>query len=171
MKKSVALLSLFLIIAPFVVTAQGFQRPPFEGQVPIHTPQSGEGGFDSRNPGGPGSDVGTPPPVPRVSGETSGSGSITGESTGSGLRNPLKFSSISEFFVGLIKVLVRLGSIVVVIMLMIVGFMFVVARGNPEKIKTARTALLWTLVGAVLLLGAEVIATAISATINSISAP
>lgn len=108
----------------------------------------GNGGDD----GGPGSLGGTPP----------------GSGEGFALTNPLQADSIEEFFADMLEFIVRLGTLVVIVMIVIVGFMFVNARGNPEEIKKAREALLWTLVGGVILIGASVIAQAIKATVEAI---
>jgi len=48
------------------------------------------------------------------------------------------------------------------------GFLFIQARGKPEKIKEAKTALQWTLIGGAIILGAYVIATALQATVADI---
>lgn len=48
------------------------------------------------------------------------------------------------------------------------GFQFVLARGNTEKLKKAKEALWWTLLGAGVILGAYVIAQVIQSTINEI---
>jgi len=55
-------------------------------------------------------------------------------------------------------------------MLVYVGYLFVTARGNDTKLTTAKSALLWTVVGALILLGAEAIALAIQATVEAIDA-
>lgn len=91
-----------------------------------------------------------------------------GEGDGGRLLNPLTFDSVEEFFVEFIRLLVRVGFIIVTVAIMIVGFMFVTAQGNEEKLRKAREALLWTLVGAVILLGAEAIALVIQTTIENI---
>jgi hypothetical protein len=48
------------------------------------------------------------------------------------------------------------------------GFMFVSAQGNPEKIETAKSRLLYTIIGAILLLGAWTISQAIKGTVEDI---
>lgn len=110
------------------------------------------------NPGSPGTGRDPDPGSPGT-----GSGGVT-------LTNPLKADSLEEFFKAIVDFIVRLGVLVVVVMVVIVGFMFVTARGNPEKISQARAALLWTLVGAVILIGASIIAEAIRATVEAIGA-
>jgi hypothetical protein len=42
------------------------------------------------------------------------------------------------------------------------------ARGNPEKVGKARNALLWTVIGGLLLLGASALATVITSTISNL---
>jgi heme/copper-type cytochrome/quinol oxidase subunit 2 len=64
---------------------------------------------------------------------------------------------------------VRIGTIVVILMLVYVGFLFVVARGSDTKLSEARQALLWTIVGALILLGAQAISLGIQATVTALS--
>ena len=54
-------------------------------------------------------------------------------------------------------------------MLVYVGFLFVAARGNEEKISSARSALVWTVVGGLILLGASAISAVIQATVGTIT--
>lgn len=95
----------------------------------------------------------------------------TGNNTsGSGtLQNPLQFDSLPELLHAILAAVVELGTIVLGIMLVYVGFLFVSARGNPEEISKARSALIWTLIGGLILLGAEAISLVIQSTVASIS--
>ena len=86
------------------------------------------------------------------------------------LINPLKGgASLESFLNNILDFIIRIGAIIVVLMLVYVGFLFVVARGDPTKITTARQALLWTVVGALILLGAVAIKDGIIATMNALS--
>lgn len=101
-------------------------------------------------------------------------GGITKGATGGGggaqtLKNPLKFDSLPELISGILNGVVQLGAILLVLMLVWVGFLFVTAQGNPEKVSTARSALLWTVIGGLILLGAEAIAKVVEATVGSIT--
>jgi hypothetical protein len=49
------------------------------------------------------------------------------------------------------------------------GFLFVAARGNAEELKKAKSTLVYTLIGAALLLGCLVIANAIKGTVDTIT--
>ena len=64
---------------------------------------------------------------------------------------------------------IQIGTIVVIFMVVYVGYLFVAAQGNDTKITAARTALLWTVVGALILLGAKAIALGIQATAQALS--
>jgi len=85
------------------------------------------------------------------------------------LTNPLSAgTNIETLLADILAYVVQIGAVVVVLMLVYVGFIFVTARGEPGKITKAREALLWTVVGALILLGAEAIALAIQATVKAI---
>lgn len=92
--------------------------------------------------------------------------------TGSGqaLQNPLgEGKDLNDLVRGILEIVVRIGSIVVVFMLVYVGFLFVKARGEPGAIAEARQALLWTVIGALVLLGAVAISAGIEATVRELS--
>lgn len=53
-------------------------------------------------------------------------------------------------------------------MLIYVGFLFVKAQGKEEELRDARRALLWTVIGALILLGSQAIAMGIKATVEAL---
>lgn len=73
------------------------------------------------------------------------------------------------FLQSILSVVVRFGTIIVILMLVFVGYKFVVAQGKEAEIRDARQMLLWTIVGALILLGAQVIASGIQATVSALS--
>jgi hypothetical protein len=89
-------------------------------------------------------------------------------SGGGKLFNPLKATSLEGLLVDILAFIARLGFIVVVVMIIWVGFMFVKAQGNPSEIETAKKALLWTIVGGLILIGAQAIAMLVQATAASL---
>lgn len=66
--------------------------------------------------------------------------------------------------------MIRIGTIIVILMLIYCGYKFVAAQGDPTKLQDARRNLLWTVVGALILLGAQAIAIGIEATVTALSA-
>jgi hypothetical protein len=54
-------------------------------------------------------------------------------------------------------------------MIVFVGYKFIAAQGNSTKIEEARNMLLWTVVGALILLGAQAIAMGIQATVTALT--
>jgi len=75
---------------------------------------------------------------------------------------------LSSFLLNILDFVITIGSIVVILMLVLVGFKFVVAQGVPGKIEEARTMLLWTVIGALVLLGSKAIAMGVQATIRAL---
>lgn len=59
---------------------------------------------------------------------------------------------------------------IIVLMVIYAGFLFVTAQGNEEKLTRAKTALLWTLVGALIILGANAILDLVISTVESLNA-
>lgn len=83
------------------------------------------------------------------------------------IKNPLKSSSMEDFIARILEALVLLMTPILVLAVIASGFLFVKARGNPEELSTAKTILLYTLVGAAIILGAKVIASALANTLNN----
>src|SRR3989344_3530518 len=80
--------------------------------------------------------------------------------------NPLKnASTIQGFIKTLLEGLIKVGIPLVALAIIYCGFLFVSARGNSEKLKKAKDALLYTLIGAAILLGSWAIAQLISDTV------
>lgn len=75
------------------------------------------------------------------------------------------------FLTNILKFVVQIGAIVVILMLVYVGFKFVTAQGKPGEIEAAKGMLLWTVIGALVLLGAEAIAMGIQATVEAFLTP
>jgi hypothetical protein len=83
------------------------------------------------------------------------------------LENPLKGSTtINGFLEKVLDAVVLLLTPVIVVMLLWTGFLFVKAQGNGEALESAKKSLLWTLVGAAIVLGAKGLAVAIGSTIS-----
>jgi len=60
---------------------------------------------------------------------------------------------------------VKIGIPIVALAIIYCGFLFVQARGKPEAIKKAKDALIYTIIGAAILLGSWAIAQLISETV------
>lgn len=87
------------------------------------------------------------------------------------LQNPLnsQFSSIPTFISGFLKVLVMVALPIITVYFVISGYMFVSARGNSDGLKAARENFKWTVLGALLILGAWVLATMIGGTVTQLT--
>ena len=87
------------------------------------------------------------------------------------LDNPLgdKINDLPSFIYAILEVVFQIGAILSVLAIIYVGFLFVSARGDPEKLVTARKAFLYTIIGIAVLLGATLIASVIDSTVNVLS--
>lgn len=86
-----------------------------------------------------------------------------------GLCNPLGYQDLTTFLQQLLQLVAQIGFPVIVLFMVYVGFLYVTAAGKPEKITKVHSYLLWTLVGALLILGAEALSIAIKATVAQLS--
>src|SRR5262245_24497444 len=81
--------------------------------------------------------------------------------------NP-NFSSIPNFFAGVLRVMVQIGLPIVALFLLIAGYKFVSAGGNSSKLEEAKENFKYVIIGALLVLGAWVIATLIGNTVGQV---
>lgn len=113
--------------------------------------------------------------VPLVGGSnTGGSQLLGGGNTGPGqnttLVNPLGAgANLFTLLDYVLKLAIRIGSIAIILMIVFIGYKFVAAQGAPGKIEEARKMLFWTVVGALILLGAQAISIGIAATVQAIA--
>lgn len=111
--------------------------------------------------------------VPAVFAAIDDNPAYIGSDSGIKLLNPLGIdggpASLAEFLVQILDFVVAVGAVVVAFMMVYVGYLFVMARGNPGEISKAKDALVWTVVGALIVLGSKAIATGILATVEALS--
>ena len=81
--------------------------------------------------------------------------------------NPLVFTDIQDLLAAILNVIVVIAIPIVVYFLIYAGFLYVVARGNPEKVQRASRALLYGVIGGVIILGAFAITEIIGAIVGA----
>ncbi len=84
------------------------------------------------------------------------------------LFNPLKVNSIGELLSLILNVVTIFAVPIVVFFLIYSGFLYVTAQGKPEAIQKATTAFTWTIVGGLIVLGANTLLTIIQKTVESL---
>lgn len=107
-------------------------------------------------------------------GTTIGTGNPTteadcGRESGQAIANPLKFCTLQGLLFAILDAAIQLGTVILTLALIYTGFLFVAARGKEESIKKARTALLFTIIGGLILLGSKTIALVIQDTVTSLT--
>lgn len=91
--------------------------------------------------------------------------------SGDGFENPLAFSTLAEFLKAFLGLVVTIVFPVIVLFIVFIGFRFVQhsASGNAEELKKDRDLLLWAIVGALIVLGAQALSIAIQATVGQLT--
>lgn len=82
--------------------------------------------------------------------------------------NPINITGVTtipDLLLAVVDFVFLIGVPIIVIFIIYSGFLFVTAGDNEAQIKKAKFVLMWTLLGALVLLGAKAIAAAIEATI------
>ena len=95
----------------------------------------------------------------------------TGGGQGSPIKfeNPLRFETLNQFLTAILEAIIAIGYPLIVLAVVYTGFLFVVAQGKPEELSKAKRALFWTLVGALIVLGAQALSLAIKGTVDDLT--
>ena len=95
---------------------------------------------------------------------------VTGGAPVNKIKNPLGgTNTIQEFLLVFLKGVIKLGIPVVALAVIYCGFLFVKAQGNAEELTKAKDALLYTLIGAGILLGAIAMTELVINTVKSVA--
>ena len=86
-----------------------------------------------------------------------------------GVTNPLHDNSIEQYVSDVLQLFVRLAIPVLAFFIVMSGFSFVLARGNPSALAKAKKNFLYVIIGTCLVLGAFTIAAMIRATVSQIT--
>jgi len=89
-------------------------------------------------------------------------------SGGGTLKNPTSFSTIQDFIAAFLKGIVEISLPILTLFIVYAGFLFVSARGNQSKLETAKENFVYVIIGAILILGAWILATLIGATVTQV---
>ena len=73
------------------------------------------------------------------------------------IQNPLNVDSIEDVILLLVDILIYIGVCFAILAIIWVGFQFVLAQGNPEKIKDAKRWFFYIIIGLAILISAKVI--------------
>lgn len=71
------------------------------------------------------------------------------------IENPLKYGSIEELIDSLINFIFWISLAIVPLMIIIAGFYWLTAAGDPKKVKTALDIIKWTVIGFAIILFAK----------------
>ena len=69
--------------------------------------------------------------------------------------NPLKYNSFTELLDRIVAFIFNLALWIFPIMIVIAGFFFITAAGDPQKITTAKNIILWASIGLVIVISAK----------------
>ena len=83
------------------------------------------------------------------------------------LKNPIKFDTFSAFVSAVTKTAVQVLMPFVVLAFIYSGFLFVRAQGKENELKAAKDAIMWSVVGALILFGAWGFAEMIGKTVQT----
>ena len=84
------------------------------------------------------------------------------------LENPIKASTFQAFINSVLTGVMILLTPVIVLMFIWTGFLFVKAQGNAEDLTTAKKSLMFTIIGAALVLGAKGLSSVLLATFKDL---
>lgn len=153
----------YLAFVVLLVLLLGVTAGPIGAFAQSQTDGGSGGGQNSGGSGGSQTDGGS------GGSQTDGGSGGSGCGASGGLCNPLNnIDSLPSFLEAILKAVVEIGSVILLLALVYTGFLFVAAQGNQEKISSARSALMWTVIGGVILLGASAIGMVIRSTVDTL---
>jgi len=83
------------------------------------------------------------------------------------LTNPLAFPSITELMQAILNMVIVISIPFVMLFIIYAGFKYVTAQGNPEKLQEANRALIYGVIGGVIIIGAVAILQIVQNTVNA----
>ncbi len=86
------------------------------------------------------------------------------------IENPLKVGNFCQLIKIVLQAILVIGVPIAVVFLVIVGFKFIIARGNPAELDKAKADFLHTVIGIAIFIGAWAIAKLIAATLAALGA-
>jgi len=69
--------------------------------------------------------------------------------------NPLGYDDVEDIIDAFVDIILLVGIPIAILMILIAGFYFITSGGNPEKIKTAKRIIFWTVIGFTIILLAK----------------
>jgi hypothetical protein len=96
-----------------------------------------------------------------------GSPNLGNPSGGVTLNNPLGDKDILEFLQDILDVIMIFAVPLIVFMIIYAGFLFVMDRGSEKNLKQAKNALLYAVIGAVIIFGAKAILEVVQGTVDA----
>ena len=94
----------------------------------------------------------------------------TGSTQVGEIQNPLKVGNFCQLIKLVLQAILVIGVPIAVVFLVIVGFKFIIARGNPGELDKAKADFLHTVIGIAIFIGAWAIAKLIAATLAALGA-
>ncbi len=81
--------------------------------------------------------------------------------------SPIKVTSIAGLLEAILNIVIVLATPFIVFFIIYAGFLYVTARGNAEQVKQASNALLYAVIGGVIIIGSVAIATIVKNLVGS----
>ena len=105
--------------------------------------------------------------VPAAGGTTNGASGAPAAGGQNLLPNPIKAGNIQDLIYLIVNIVTYIGMILAILALIWVGFKFVAAQGNSDKLTEARREFLYVVIGIAILIGAAAITDIIKTTLTS----
>jgi hypothetical protein len=80
--------------------------------------------------------------------------------------NPLQAENITQLLTTVVDVIVTLSIPIIAFAIIYAGFLFVTAGGNEDQLETAKDTAMYTIIGAGIILGSELIITILENTVS-----
>lgn len=93
---------------------------------------------------------------------------VNAQDTSQTLRNPLESTgTLPALIQAILNIFIIIVTPIIVFFIIYAGFLYVTGRGNPAKIQEAHKALIYAIIGGVIIIGAGTITAIVQSTVTS----
>lgn len=157
------LMMVFMFAFPVLALAQTTPGWYFQGSIGIEGPFSSQQSCITNKNIYTGQNIGT---ISKDCYEVKTS--TTKNNSDTKIENPIDENNITDLIQRILEGVIKIGMPIIVLAIIYSGFLFVSAQGNTEKLSEAKRSLLYTLIGAAILLGSWAIAQLITDTVKAL---
>ena len=85
------------------------------------------------------------------------------------VENPTRYNSVDQYLVAVLRLFIGFAIPVLALFIVLAGFQFILARGNPVQLAKAKRNFIYVIIGTFLVLGAYMLGLMVAATLKQLT--